>query len=93
MNLIEIRPNENFNLFLRYNDGTSGVVDLSRYAGRGVFSAWLKPGVFEQVKLAEAGHPEWSGGIDLCPDSLYMQLTGKKPDELFPTLNQLPAHT
>ena len=92
MNLIEVSPREGYGLFVRYDDGAIGVVDLSSFAGKGVFKAWLKQGVFEQVRLAEAGHPEWPGEIDLCPDALYLQLTGKKPEEIFPTLNRPPAH-
>lgn len=92
MKLLEVRPKENYRLFVRYEDGTSGEVDLSGYAGRGVFAAWQKPGVFEQVRLADAGHPEWPGGMDLCPDALYMQLTGKRPDQIFPALSHLPTH-
>lgn len=83
MNLIEVSPRESYGLFVRYDDGASGVVDLSSFAGKGVFDAWLKKGVFEQVKLAEAGHPEWPGEIDLCPDALYLQLTGKNPEAIF----------
>lgn len=90
--LIEVKSKENFRLFVRYDDGANGEVDLSAYAGRGVFDAWLKPGMFEQVRLADAGHPAWPGGIDLCPDALYMKLTGKRPEEVFPTLNHLSAH-
>jgi len=86
MNLIEVKPKANYRLFVRYDDGASGIVDLSCFAGRGVFAAWLEPGVFEQVFLAEAGHPEWPGCIDLCPDALYMRLTGKRPEEVFPSL-------
>lgn len=92
MNLTEISPRDGYRLFLRYDDGACGVVDLSAYAGRGVFAAWLESGVFEQVTLAQAGHPEWPGGIDLCPDALYMRLTGKSPEEVFPTLHQRPVH-
>jgi hypothetical protein len=92
MNLIEVAPQENFTLFLRYDDGVSGIVDLSFLAGRGVFARWLEPGVFEAVTLAEAGNPAWPGGIDLCPDALYMRLTGKRPEEVFPSLSHLPAH-
>ena len=92
MNLIEASPWEGYGLFVRYDDGTSGVVDLSSYVGKGVFSAWQKSGVFEQVRLAEAGHPEWPGEIDLCPDALYLQLTEKKPEEIFPALNRPSAH-
>lgn len=88
---MELKPKENFHLFLRYDDGQSGVVDLSDYAGRGIFAAWLMPGVFNQVRLANAGHPEWPGRIDLCPDALYLRLNGKSPEEMFPTLKNLPA--
>jgi hypothetical protein len=82
----------NYRLFLRYEDECQGEVDLSSFAGKGVFSAWLKPGVFEQVRLTENGHPEWPGDLDLCPDALYMQLTNKRPEEVFPTLSRLPTH-
>lgn len=92
MNLVEVRPNENYCLFVRYDDGASGDVDLSAYAGTGVFAAWREPGLFERVKLAEAGHPEWPGGIDLCPHAIYMQLTGKQPEELFPPLQNQSTH-
>ena len=92
MKLVEIRPKENYRLFVRYDDGVSGDVDLSAYAGRGVFAAWQEPGVFDQVRLADAGHPEWPGGIDLCPDAIYMKLTGKRPDQVFPSLQHLSAH-
>ena len=92
MKLIEISPRDGYRLWLRYDDGASGEVDLSSYAGRGVFAAWLQPGVFEEVTLAAAGHPEWPGQIDLCPDALYMKLTGKSPMEVFPALNQPLVH-
>lgn len=92
MKLVDVRPKENFRLFVRYDDGVSGDVDLSAYLGKGVFRAWEEPGLFAKVRLAAAGHPEWPGGIDLCPDALYMQLTGKRPEEVFPTLKRLSAH-
>jgi hypothetical protein len=55
--LVELSPRENYGLFLRYEDGTEGVVDLSSLAGCGVFALWLKPGVFAQAKLSDAGVP------------------------------------
>ena len=92
MNLIEVKAQPNYRLFVRYGDGACGDVDLSGFIGKGVFAAWNNPDVFEQVSLAEAGHPEWPGGLDLCPDFLYMQLTGKRPEEVFPALKDIPAH-
>ena len=92
MKIVDISAQERFKLFLRYDDGTAGVVDLSSLAGQGVFASWLEPGVFEHVRLTEAGAPEWPGEVDLCPDALYLELTGKAADEIFPTLRRMPAH-
>lgn len=92
MNLIEVAPREKFGLYLRYDDGVEGVVDLASLAGRGVFRKWLEPGVFEAVTLSPTGCPEWPGDIDLCADALYMQLTGKRPEDVFPALAKLTAH-
>ena len=85
-------PQEGFRLFLRYDDGAAGVVDLSALVGQGVFAAWLEPGVFEQVRLSETGAPEWPGQIDLCPDALYLELTGKRAEDVLPGLRGVPSH-
>jgi hypothetical protein len=50
------------------------------------------PGLFEAVRLSAAGCPEWPGDLDLCTDALYMQLTGKRPEEVFPALANPTAH-
>lgn len=92
MNLIAVAAREKYRLFLVYDDGVSGVVDLAFLAGRGVFSKWLEPGVFKAVTLGEAENPAWPGGVDHCPDALYMMLTGKRPEEVFPSLHSLAAH-
>jgi hypothetical protein len=92
MKLLKIQPLDNYCLSLLYDDGVSGVVDLSAYVGRGVFATWEVPGVFEQVRLNEFGCPEWPGDVNLCPDALYFQLTRKSPREVFSRLNHLPAH-
>ncbi|MEW5994748.1 MAG: DUF2442 domain-containing protein, partial [Candidatus Zixiibacteriota bacterium] len=81
--LVEVRPSKRYRLWIRYADGTEGEVDLSDIAGKGVFKAWEKSGVFEAVQLDESGVPVWPENIDLCPDSLYLRLTGKSPEEAF----------
>ena len=58
MKIMEISPRGRSKLFLKHEDGVAGVVEL---AGKGVFTAWLQNGVFEQVRLSKAGHPEWPG--------------------------------
>ena len=79
MRIVEARPLDHFRVALRFSNDVSGTVDLREMAGRGVFSAWLTPGVFEQVRISEQGALEWPGDLDLCPDALYqrMNFTGE----------------
>ena len=39
-----------------------------------------------------SGHPEWPVGLDLCPDFLYLQLTGKRPEQVFPAWKDIPVY-
>ena len=92
MKITEAKPVDRFRVSLRFDDGTSGVVDLSHLAGRGVFRAWQQEGVFEQVSISSVGALQWPGDLDLCPDSLYLQMTGKSAAEVFSTLQHSLAH-
>jgi hypothetical protein len=72
-------------LEIRFNDGVAGVVDLSADAGRGIFAPWKDPEFFAAVKLGHGGRSlDWPGEIDLCADALYLEITGKKAEHLFP---------
>jgi hypothetical protein len=92
MRIASAQPLSGFRLKLTYADGASGEVDLSTYAGRGVFAAWNEPGVFEKVQVTDQGAVEWPGEIDLCPDALYLRMTGQQPDELYPSLHGRLSH-
>ena len=56
-----------------------------------MFRAWNDLAFFNSVRLAAHGAIEWGSEIDICPDSMYMRLTGKSPEELFPSLRSVPA--
>ncbi len=92
MKITEAKPVDHFHVFLRFDNGESGIVDLSHFAGRGVFSAWLQDGVFEQLSISPAGALQWPGDLDLCPDSLYLQMVGKSAAEVFPALRGVLTH-
>ena len=72
----------NFRIWLRYDDGVEGEVDLSDLAGRGVFAAWNDVAFLNSVKLGAHGAIEWSPAIDICPDSMYLRITGKSVETL-----------
>ncbi len=82
----EVRPETGYRVWLRYEDGAEGVVDLSDLGGRGVFQPWEDRDVFEAVRVNESGALEWPGGLDVCGDALYMRLSGKPADQVFPRL-------
>ena len=80
---VEVRPLAGYRIWLRYQDGTEGEVDLSHLAGKGVLASWEQEGVFAKIKLGSHGQIEWPGDIDLCPHALYLKLTGKQPEDVF----------
>ncbi len=73
----QVEPRPDFRIWLRYSDGSAGEVDLSDMIGKGVFRAWEDPGFFDRVHVAPHGAVAWSEEIELCPDALYIELTGK----------------
>ena len=81
---LEVKALPRYRIGLRYDDGSQGEIDLSDVAERGVFQAWTNPAVFNAVKLGSHGAIEWSPDLDLCPDAMYLRLTGKTVEQVFP---------
>ena len=80
-----------YRLHLEYEDGVTGDVDLSRLVGKGVFQLWSDPEAFQVVCIGSGGEVRWSDEVDLCADALYMEITGKSPEDLFPNLRKAPV--
>lgn len=87
-NPIEVKALPGYKIAIKFSDGVEGTVDLSHLVGQGVFAFWNKKGEFEKVHIdTETGAIAWNKDIDLCSDALYMQITGKTAEEIFPNLN------
>ena len=79
-----------YKLYLVYDDGVEGEVELSHLAGKGVFVAWNDPAVFEAVTVGTHGEIRWTEGLDVCGDAVYLEITGSSVEDLFPRL-KMPA--
>lgn len=90
--ITQVKVLQGYRLELTFDDGVCGTVDLSDLAGKGVFALWHDRHFFEQVRIGSFGELVWSDEIDLCPDSLYLKVTGKKPEDVFPALRPESAH-
>ena len=80
---------DEYRLSLTFEDGTCGTVDLSDLVGSGVFALWNRYEDFRNVRIGDSGELVWSDEVDLCPDSLYLQVTGKSPEEIDECLRAL----
>ena len=73
--VIKVDAQSKYKLCLEYNDGTSGIIDLSDIAGKGVFKWWEQDDNFFKVYIdKESGAIAWNTQLDICPDSQYLKL-------------------
>jgi Protein of unknown function (DUF2442) len=64
-------------LKVRYNDGREGIYPVEPERRGGEFLKWLEAKSFNAVTInPDFGCGEWSGGIDLCPDTMPQAMTG-----------------
>ncbi len=84
---VQVKALSNYGLWIQYSDGVEGTVDLKHLVGKGIFGQWNDVRAFEGVYIGRDGQIAWSEAIDLCPDALYLKITGKTPEQVFPNLS------
>ena len=84
MKPIAVKALEGYRIWIKFDDGVEGELDLSHHAGRGVFKAWEDREFFESVEVTPYHAISWPGELDMCGDALYMDLTGKTLEEIYP---------
>ncbi len=80
--VVSVEPRPGYRIWVEFSDGVDGEVDLSDVAGRGLFVAWDEPGVFQKVYISDHRSIAWSDDLEICPDSAYLEITGKSFEEL-----------
>jgi hypothetical protein len=90
--ITKVRVLNDYRLELEFDDGVEGMVNLVELVGKGVFALWRDRQAFEQVRIGSSGELLWGDQVALCPDALYLKVTGKKPEDVFPALRREPVH-
>ncbi len=82
--ILKAHPLEDYIIRLELADGVSGEADLSHLAGQGVFAYWNDYNNFRKAAVISGRYLAWSDEIDIDAASLYLIVTGKMPEEIFP---------
>jgi hypothetical protein len=71
--VVEVKPEPDCSLFVRFQDGLSGRVRLRPEELTGVLAPLREPQFFNRVFI-DQGAVAWPGDIDLAPDAMYRQI-------------------
>jgi Protein of unknown function (DUF2442) len=90
--IVTVKPLEDYQLFLRFEDGIEGVVDISQLIQfSGIFTPLQNQAYFAQVQLhPELGTIMWQNGADLDPDVLYAIVVGSPISDYSSTATSAP---
>jgi hypothetical protein len=87
--IVTIKVLDGYRVWLRFSDGAEGAVDFSQKPRTGVYSSWNDYDRFRQARIGDYGELVWDDQLDFCPDSLWLQVTGQRPEVLLDQ-NPLP---
>jgi hypothetical protein len=69
--LSSVKPQQNYFLLITFDNGEVKRFDVNPYLEIGIFKELKDMSVFDSVKPF-LGSVQWSNGVDLCPDTLYL---------------------
>ena len=81
--VVEVKPEPGYGLFVRFKDGLAGRVRLSREELTGALASLADVQFFAQV-LIDGGAVAWPGEIDLAPDAMYARIASQRHGEKQP---------
>lgn len=76
--IISCKPLEGYKLWIQFDDGLSGEVNLSNLVGKGVFAAWQSLDFFNSVHIDKTTDTvAWGDDLDLDPYVLHEKVAAK----------------
>ena len=76
--VVEVKPEPGYGLFVRFKDGLCGRVQLARGELTGVLAPLADVSFFERV-FVDQGAVSWPGEIDLAPDAMHADIASRQP--------------
>jgi hypothetical protein len=78
--VVEVIPETDYCLFVRFRDGMSGRVRLQREELTGALGPLLDMDFFRRVYI-DSGAVAWPGDIDLAPDAMYAHVAQEQGEQ------------
>jgi Protein of unknown function (DUF2442) len=75
--VVEVRPEPGYSLFVRFRDGMTGHIRLKKEELTGALTPLADMNFFQQVFI-DCGAVAWPGEIDLAPDAMYATAAGQQ---------------
>ena len=75
--IVEVAPKAGYSLFVRFKDGLEGLVRLRQEQMTGTLEPLRDENFFRQVFIDD-GAVTWPGEIDLAPDAMYAEISGRQ---------------
>jgi hypothetical protein len=72
-----VEVKEGHKLKIEFEDGISGIIDVSDRLHGPVFEPLKDPEFFSRVEVDDFGAIHWPNGADLAPDALYEEIKSK----------------
>ena len=70
--IVDVKPQKDYLLRLTFTTGEVRIFDVKPYLNTGLFSELKDHSVFNGV-VPFLGSVQWQNGLDLCPDTLYLE--------------------
>ncbi|HYU25942.1 MAG TPA: DUF2442 domain-containing protein [Thermoanaerobaculia bacterium] len=70
-NVVEAKYLRDFTIWVKFEDGSQGEIDLASELWGPVFEPLKDPATFRNFEVAEYGTVAWPNGADLAPEFLY----------------------
>jgi hypothetical protein len=68
----DVKPALGYTLLITFTNGEEKIFDVTPYLNYGNFKELKDKAVFNSVKPL-LGSIQWVNGLDLCPDTLYLE--------------------